>query len=180
MAASGTGNRPPLSEHACRIGANTRINMRRPYAQRMAGVGTAGWFPSEGGCTLGGRPLSCPAAEVHLFAGLPSPSSDSVIAYRTNHGSDRPGRLLPGRATSRKGYRVFGVVRRSSTTPYERIAHILDKIEFVSADLLDQHSLVGRHGRPRSRTRSTISRRKASFRLPGLSPSLPASLRRSV
>lgn len=41
-----------------------------------------------------------------------------------------------------KGYRVFGVVRRSSTTPYERIAHILDKIEFVSADLLDQHSLV--------------------------------------
>ena len=41
-----------------------------------------------------------------------------------------------------KGYRVFGVVRRSSTTPYERIAHIIDKIEFVSADLLDQHSLV--------------------------------------
>lgn len=41
-----------------------------------------------------------------------------------------------------KGYRVFGVVRRSSTTPYERIAHIVDKIEFVSADLLDQHSLV--------------------------------------
>jgi GDPmannose 4,6-dehydratase len=41
-----------------------------------------------------------------------------------------------------KGYRVFGVVRRSSTTPYERIAHILDKIEFLSADLLDQHSLV--------------------------------------
>jgi GDPmannose 4,6-dehydratase len=41
-----------------------------------------------------------------------------------------------------KGYKVFGVVRRSSTTPYERIAHILDEIEFVSADLLDQHSLV--------------------------------------
>ena len=41
-----------------------------------------------------------------------------------------------------KGYKVFGVVRRSSTTPYERIAHILEKIEFVSADLLDQHSLV--------------------------------------
>src|SRR6185503_13927140 len=41
-----------------------------------------------------------------------------------------------------KGYHVAGVVRRSSTTPYERIAHILDKIEFVSADLLDQHSLV--------------------------------------
>jgi GDPmannose 4,6-dehydratase len=41
-----------------------------------------------------------------------------------------------------KGYRVVGVVRRSSTTPYERIAHLVDQIELVSADLLDQHSLV--------------------------------------
>ncbi|MGI8842895.1 MAG: GDP-mannose 4,6-dehydratase [Gemmatimonadaceae bacterium] len=41
-----------------------------------------------------------------------------------------------------KGYRVVGVVRRSSTTPYERIAHLIDRIELVSADLLDQHSLV--------------------------------------
>ena len=41
-----------------------------------------------------------------------------------------------------KGYRVVGIVRRSSTTPYERIAHLVDKIELLSADLLDQHSLV--------------------------------------
>ena len=41
-----------------------------------------------------------------------------------------------------KGYRVFGVVRRSSTTPYERIAHLVDRVELLSADLLDQHSLV--------------------------------------
>jgi GDPmannose 4,6-dehydratase len=41
-----------------------------------------------------------------------------------------------------KGYRVVGVVRRSSTTAYERVAHIIDRLEFVSADLLDQHSLV--------------------------------------
>src|ERR1700761_2101563 len=41
-----------------------------------------------------------------------------------------------------KGYRVVGIVRRSSTTPYERIAHLVDLIELVSADLLDQHSLV--------------------------------------
>ncbi|HWG54523.1 MAG TPA: GDP-mannose 4,6-dehydratase [Gemmatimonadaceae bacterium] len=41
-----------------------------------------------------------------------------------------------------KGYRVVGVVRRSSTTPYERIAHLVDKVELLSADLLDQHSLV--------------------------------------
>ena len=41
-----------------------------------------------------------------------------------------------------KGYRVVGVVRRSSTTPYERIAHLIDRIELVSADLLDQTSLT--------------------------------------
>ena len=41
-----------------------------------------------------------------------------------------------------KGYHVVGVVRRSSTTPYERIAHLVDKIELVSADLLDQTSLT--------------------------------------
>jgi GDPmannose 4,6-dehydratase len=35
-----------------------------------------------------------------------------------------------------------GVVRRSSTTPYERIAHLVDRVELVSADLLDQTSLT--------------------------------------
>ncbi len=41
-----------------------------------------------------------------------------------------------------KGYRVVGAVRRSSTVAYERIAHLVDRVELVSADLLDQHSLV--------------------------------------
>lgn len=41
-----------------------------------------------------------------------------------------------------KGYRVVGVVRRSSTTPYERIAHLVNQVELVSADLLDQTSLT--------------------------------------
>jgi GDPmannose 4,6-dehydratase len=41
-----------------------------------------------------------------------------------------------------KGYRVIGVVRRSSTTPYERIGHLVDEVELVSADLLDQTSLT--------------------------------------
>jgi len=40
------------------------------------------------------------------------------------------------------GYRVVGVVRRSSTTPYERISHLVDRVELVSADLLDQTSLT--------------------------------------
>ncbi len=41
-----------------------------------------------------------------------------------------------------KGYRVIGVVRRSSTMPYERIGHLVDRVELVSADLLDQTSLT--------------------------------------
>ena len=41
-----------------------------------------------------------------------------------------------------KGYKVVGVVRRSSTTPYERIGHLIDRVELVSADLLDQTSLT--------------------------------------
>lgn len=41
-----------------------------------------------------------------------------------------------------KGYRVFGVVRRTSHHSYERLEHLLDRIEIVQADLLDQHSLT--------------------------------------
>jgi GDPmannose 4,6-dehydratase len=41
-----------------------------------------------------------------------------------------------------KGYRVVGVVRRSSTESFERIAHIQDRIELAQADLLDQFSLI--------------------------------------
>jgi GDPmannose 4,6-dehydratase len=41
-----------------------------------------------------------------------------------------------------KGYDVFGVVRRASTTNYWRIEHLLDRIQLRPADLLDQLSLI--------------------------------------
>ena len=41
-----------------------------------------------------------------------------------------------------KGYRVFGMMRRSSTNHFERIEHLLDRIEVISADLLDEASLI--------------------------------------
>jgi GDPmannose 4,6-dehydratase len=41
-----------------------------------------------------------------------------------------------------KGYEVIGVVRRTSHHSYERVEHLLDRIEIVAADLLDQHSLT--------------------------------------
>ncbi len=40
-----------------------------------------------------------------------------------------------------KGYRVVGVVRRTSHDSYERIQHLVGKVEILAADLLDQHSL---------------------------------------
>lgn len=42
-----------------------------------------------------------------------------------------------------KGYEVYGVVRRSSTETFERIAHIKHKIHLVQADLTDQVSMIG-------------------------------------
>jgi GDPmannose 4,6-dehydratase len=41
-----------------------------------------------------------------------------------------------------KGYEVHGLVRRSSTETFERIAHLRDRIHLHQADLLDQSSLV--------------------------------------
>jgi GDPmannose 4,6-dehydratase len=41
-----------------------------------------------------------------------------------------------------QGYHVVGVVRRTSHDSYERIGHLLDRLEVVPADLLDQHSLT--------------------------------------
>ncbi len=41
-----------------------------------------------------------------------------------------------------KGYRVVGMVRRTSTINFDRIKHIQDRIEIVQGDLLDQVSLI--------------------------------------
>jgi len=41
-----------------------------------------------------------------------------------------------------KGYEVIGMVRRTSTTNFDRIKHIQDRITIVPGDLLDQMSLV--------------------------------------
>ena len=41
-----------------------------------------------------------------------------------------------------KGYEVIGVVRRSSTTNFERIEHIQDQLTLASGDLMDQISII--------------------------------------
>jgi GDPmannose 4,6-dehydratase len=41
-----------------------------------------------------------------------------------------------------KGYEVIGMVRRSSTVNFERIAHIQDRLTLVPGDLLDEVSMI--------------------------------------
>jgi GDPmannose 4,6-dehydratase len=41
-----------------------------------------------------------------------------------------------------QGYKVYGMVRRASVDKFERIAHIMDKVELLQGDLLDQYSLI--------------------------------------
>ena len=41
-----------------------------------------------------------------------------------------------------QGYQVFGMVRRSSVEKFDRISHLMDKVELVQGDLLDQFSLI--------------------------------------
>jgi GDPmannose 4,6-dehydratase len=42
-----------------------------------------------------------------------------------------------------KGYRVAGMVRRSSTENFQRIEHLRERVELHQADLLDQTSIAG-------------------------------------
>src|SRR6202162_1804092 len=41
-----------------------------------------------------------------------------------------------------EGYTVIGMVRRSSTLNFERIAHIQDRLTIVAGDVLDEASLI--------------------------------------
>lgn len=41
-----------------------------------------------------------------------------------------------------QGYKVVGLVRRTSTVNFERIRHIQNRLTLVSGDLLDQASLI--------------------------------------
>jgi len=41
-----------------------------------------------------------------------------------------------------QGYKVFGLVRRTSIRNLERVAHLVDSIELLNGDLLDQNSLI--------------------------------------
>ncbi|NEQ48929.1 MAG: GDP-mannose 4,6-dehydratase [Leptolyngbya sp. SIO3F4] len=41
-----------------------------------------------------------------------------------------------------KGYEVYGMVRRSSSSSFGRISHFVDRVHIISGDLLDQFSLM--------------------------------------
>jgi len=41
-----------------------------------------------------------------------------------------------------KGYRVAGMVRHASTNDHQRVAHLFDRVEFLTGDLEDQSSMM--------------------------------------
>ena len=41
-----------------------------------------------------------------------------------------------------KGYEVYGMVRRLSMENYDRVEHLLDRVELVEGDLLDEYSII--------------------------------------
>jgi GDPmannose 4,6-dehydratase len=76
----------------------------------------------------------------------------SICQPLTKYGENMPTALITG-VTGQdgsyladlllaKGYQVIGMVRRTSTVTFERIAHIQDDITIVQGDLHDQSSLV--------------------------------------
>src|SRR5215469_4494392 len=42
----------------------------------------------------------------------------------------------------KKNYRIYGLIRRSSTINFERISHLQDQVELIPGDLLDESSLI--------------------------------------
>ena len=64
-----------------------------------------------------------------------------------------------------KGYEVIGMVRRSSTENFERIAHLVDRVNLMQADLLDQVSMIdGAAGGPAARGLQPRARRASCRR----------------
>lgn len=71
------------------------------------------------------------------FANDMKPARTALITGITGQDGSYLAEFLLG-----KGYRVFGMVRRSSTETFERIAHLMGRIHLVQGDLLDQLSLI--------------------------------------
>ncbi len=84
---------------------------------------------------------------------MPSGFTDNGLARRYNGTMSRRRALITGITGQdgsylaefllAKGYEVIGMVRRSSTVNFERIAHIQDEVTLVSGDLLDGGSMIG-------------------------------------
>src|SRR6516225_3475520 len=98
---------------------------------------------SVGGCAS--IPGSAPTR--HWLAGGPLPGTNhpvtevymkkAIITGITGQDGSHLADLL-----LEKDYEVHGVVRRSSTENFERIAHLKDKVQLHQADLLDQLSII--------------------------------------
>ena len=135
-----------LSPAAIRVEVDP--NRLRPSDVPCSYATSAGWWPPPTGSrrsTCARRSTTCSKAG----------ASNSAGGKVRRKGNERfmPTALITGvtgqdgsylaELLLEKGYRVVGMVRRTSTINFDRIEHIQDKIEIVQGDLLDQMSLIG-------------------------------------
>ena len=102
-----------------------RARLRRRVWPRDASQPSRGVYRSH----AGGAPPARPAALVNKTA---------LVTGIT----EQDGSFWRSCCSRRKGYRVVGITRRTSTEVHERIEHIVDEIEIVSGDLLNQSSIT--------------------------------------
>jgi len=85
--------------------------------------------------TVAGLPLWRQKTE-QFFTGAPFMPTALITGVTGQDGSYLAELLL------KQGYKVIGMVRRTSTINFDRIRHIQDEIEIAQGDLLDQLSLI--------------------------------------
>jgi len=85
--------------------------------------------------TVAGLPL-CRLKAEQFFTGAPFMPTALITGVTGQDGSYLAELLL------KQGYKVIGMVRRTSTINFDRIRHIQDEIEIAQGDLLDQLSLI--------------------------------------
>ena len=78
----------------------------------------------------------------------------------------------------KKGYHVYGLIRRASTFNDVRIKHLLPEIELIDADLLDQLSLITALKRSHADEVYNLAAMSFAGRRSSSSPWLPANTRR--
>jgi len=107
---------------------------------RQAGIDTAGSLSSLIGRTFCGSTQVRQVEGIAILSATEGTTSGQKTALITGV-TGQDGSYL-AEFLVEQGYRVVGMMRRTSTETVGRVSHLLDRIELVHGDLLDQLSLI--------------------------------------